>query len=188
MNKRKEADRIVLKHVMWSIGGGLVPVPWLDVVAVTAVQLDMLKGLASIYEVDYSAARGKAFASALTGSSLARVGASAVKRVPVVGTVVGGVSMSILSGASTYALGKMAEEAFESGDGLSEEAAESAKSTYQDWLERGKQFASDLVSTARGRGSDVFQSLEKLKDLQEKGVITEEEFQAQKEKLLDRIE
>ena len=97
MTKRDESEQIIMKHVLWSMGGGLIPIPLFDVAAVTAVQLDMLKSLASLYGVDYSKENGKAFAGALTGSTFARLGASAMKVIPGIGWVVGGFSMSVMS-------------------------------------------------------------------------------------------
>ena len=186
VEQKKEADGIIRTHVLWSMGGGFVPIPLLDVAAVTAVQLDMLKRLATLYEVDYSATKGKAFASALTGSSFARIAATAIKRIPGAGSVIGGISMSVLSGASTYAVGKVAVQVMGSGGDLSEEIAESAGSSYQDWLERGKRYVKGLARTSQG-AADIFQSLEKLKELQEKGVLTQEEFESKKQELLARV-
>ena len=186
MTKSDEAEGIVTKHVFWSLGGGLLPIPLLDIAAVTAIQLDMLKALASLYEVDYSKEKGKAFAGALTGSTFARVGASAIKRIPGIGWVAGGLSMSVMSGASTYAVGKIATHVLEAGGDLSANEAESAKFSYQSWFEKGKRFVSDLVP-ARAGGADVFQALKKLKELQEKDVITDEEFLTKKQELLGQI-
>ena len=186
MSTRDEANKIINKHVMWSMGGGLVPVPWIDVAAVTAIELDMLKALANLYEEDYSESKGKAFAASLTGSTVARVGASAMKRLPGIGTVIGGVSMSVLSGASTYAIGKVAVGKMELGDELAQDAEDSAQSSYRDWLERGKQYVTDLVGNRKAE-PDIFHSLEKLGDLHKQGVITPEEFQIKKDELLARI-
>ena len=80
--------------------------------------------------------------SALTASTVARIGASLVKTVPVVGTVLGGVSMS---GASTYAVGQVAISHFSATGGLKDVNLEWAKRAYGDALERGKKLASDLA-------------------------------------------
>ena len=186
MSTREKANKIINKHVLWSMEGGLVPVPWIDVAAVTAIQLDMLKALADLYEMDYSESKGKAFAASLTGSSVARVGASAIKRLPGIGTVIGGVSMSILSGASTYAIGKVGAQKMESGNELTQTAEDSDKSSYRDWLERGKQYVTDLVGGSKVE-PDLFLFPEQLGDLHDKNVITQEEFQAKKDELLARI-
>src|SRR5262245_34447088 len=110
MSKQLEADQIIKRHVIWAMGAGLIPMPVVDFTAVTAVQTDMLSQLARLYDVEYSNSSGKMFVAALTGSTFARIGASAFKALPGIGTILGGSSMSIMSGASTYAVGKVAAQ------------------------------------------------------------------------------
>ena len=184
--KAKKADEIIRSHVLWALGAGLMPVPLFDIAAVTAVQMDMLKQLAELYEADFSKSTGKTFVSALAGSTTARIGASLIKAVPGVGTVVGGISMSAMSGASTCAVGQVAVSHFQSADGLGNVNLEWAKAAYSEAFERGKEFVSDLKPDDSA-SRDVYEALEKLAALKEKGVITEEEFEKQKQSLLDRI-
>ena len=125
-----------------------MPFPLLDIAGVTAIQLDMLKQLAALYEVEHQASNGKKFVSALTGSTFARIGASMVKSIPGVGTAVGVISMPVLSGASTYAVGKVAMDIFEAGGELSVPNLDSAIEAYKETFERGKRTVSNL---ARGR-------------------------------------
>ena len=186
MSKHLEADQIIKKHVIWALGAGLIPVPVIDFTAVTAVQIDMLSQLARLYDVEYSASAGKTFVAALTGTTFAAIGASLIKFVPGIGTVLGGVSMSIMSGASTYAVGKVTAMHFESGGNLFDIDMKAAKKAYSEAYEEGKEVASELEKN-KDRAQDVYESLEKLGKLKEQGVLTEEEFQAQKEKLLERI-
>lgn len=186
MDQREEASEIIRKHVLWALGAGLLPLPLLDIAAVTAVQLDMLKQLADLYEADYSNARGKAFVSALTGSTLAALGASLIKAIPGIGSVIGVLSMPVLSGASTYAVGEVAVDIFRTGTDLPDADLDSVKAAYDELLEKGKAFATRLRGEAAS-SRDVFQALERLGELKEKGVISEEEFEAQKQKLLDRL-
>ena len=108
MSTQPSADNIITRHVLWSLGGGLILVPLFDIAAVTAIQMDMLKQLAELYDADYSNSSGKAFVSALAGSTVARLGASMINAVPGIGTAIGGVTMSVMSGASTYAIGQVA--------------------------------------------------------------------------------
>ena len=186
MSKKEEANKIVSQHVLWSMGAGLMPIPLLDIVAVTSMQMDMLKQLAALYDVDHEASGGKRFASALTGGTFARIGASAVKSIPGVGTAVGMVSMPILSGASTYAVGKVAIGIFESGGDLLTADLEPAKGAYHEAFERGKRYVYNL-GRKRPDVQGVLQSLEKLGELRERDFITEEEFETQKQKLLARL-
>ncbi|RQH16679.1 hypothetical protein D5R40_33865, partial [Okeania hirsuta] len=64
----------------------------LDLAAVTAIQLDMLKQLANLHELDYSETSGKALVGALTGNMMIRIGSSLFKAIPGIGTVLGGIS------------------------------------------------------------------------------------------------
>lgn len=186
MDKKKQADGIVTGHVLWSMGGGLIPLPILDVAAVTFVQLDMLEQLARLYGVDYSVSVGRSFITALAGTTVAKLGASAIKAIPGIGTVIGTVSMSILSGATTYALGQVAISQMSSGGTLLNLDLEWAKQAYKEAFEQGKSVASKLEKD-KATSKNVIETLEKLGELKERGVITEEEFEAQKEKLLERL-
>ena len=144
MHQKEKALKIIKRHVIWAMGGGFIPISLLDIASMTAIQIDMLKQLAKLYGVEYSTAKGKTFVSALTGRSLASIGATAIKALPGVGTLLGGVSMSVMSGASTYAVGKVATELLETGDDLFNVDLASAKKRYEDSLAEGKTIVSDI--------------------------------------------
>lgn len=177
------SDRIIQEHVLWSIGAGLVPLPILDIVAVSAIQLDMLKQLALLHEVRFSESEGKAWVSALAGNMIARIGANALKLIPGIGSIIGGISMSILAGASTYAIGQVAARHFASGGSFGNLDMSAAKRAYEEELERGKQVAQNLSS----QNKDAFEKLERLAKLKEKGVISAEDFEQQKKRILNSI-
>ena len=184
--RSQRADRIIHSHTLWSMGAGMIPVPMFDVLAVSAIQVDMLKQLAEAYEADFTENLGKTFVTALTGGTFARVGASLIKAVPGVGTLVGGASMSVLSGASTYAVGQVAKRHYETGGNLVDIDLDSARKGYDDALERGKRVVGDLKNR-EAESKDVYASLERLSDLKQKGIITEEEFEAKKREMLERL-
>ena len=185
-NKKQQADSIISSHVLWSMGGGLIPLPLVDVATVTFVQLDMLEQLARLYEVEYSVSIGRSFVTALAGTSVAKLAASAVKLIPGVGTVIGTVSMSILSGATTYALGQVAISQMAAGGNFMDIDMEWARQAYKEAFEKGKEVASKLEKEPESVET-ITDTLEKLGELKEKGVITEAEFETQKEKLLARL-
>jgi uncharacterized protein (DUF697 family) len=184
---REEADRIIREHIVWSVGAGLVPVPLLDIAAVSAIQLDMLKQLATHYKVKYTESEGKVFLSAMTGSILAKLAANAIKFIPGIGSAIGGISMAVLSGASTYALGQVACNHFEGGGMIGGLDIDKAKKAFEEHLERGKQVATELKDRREGESRDVFEKLEKSKELRDKGVISDDDFEAIKRKLLDEV-
>jgi uncharacterized protein (DUF697 family) len=186
---QKEIEKIIKQHVAWSVGAGLVPIPVLDILAVTAIQLDMLKQLCRVYGINYFESSGKAMLSTVTGSTLARVGASMIKAVPGVGTILGTVSMPVLSGASTYAIAHAATWHFESGGDLLNIDFSKIKDVYKEHFKKGKEVALQLHKKQKSSSSyeETVQKLEKLLQLKEKGVITEEEFETQKQKLLESL-
>ncbi len=185
-DRKSKAQSIIRSHVLWSMGGGLIPIPLVDFAAVTAIQLEMLQQLAELYEVNYSKSNGKAFVSALTGTTVARLGASFLKAIPGIGTVLGGASMSLTSGASTYAVGQVAIEHFAKSGNLSNFIEDQLKKAYEDAFNQGKSYVCDLDNN-REQTADVYQTLEKLGKLKEQGILTEDEFQAKKRQLLDRL-
>jgi uncharacterized protein (DUF697 family) len=187
--RKARAERVIKKHVLWSTGAGLIPIPVADLAAVTAVQVSMLEELAVIYGVQYSESVLKSFVTALTGGMAARLGASALKAIPGLGSVIGGVSMSVMSGASTYAIGQVARRKFDDSEDLARVDLGKAKQDYKEAYEQGKEFVSSLEKDdkdgGKGGEQDTVSKLERLAQLRDKGVLTEAEFQDQKKKLLD---
>ncbi|MGC9525463.1 MAG: DUF697 domain-containing protein [Limnospira sp.] len=187
MNRRTEADGIIRTHVLWAMGGGLIPIPLVDFAAVTAIQLEMIQQLAQLYGVNYTQSTGKAFVSALTGTTLARLGASFIKAIPGIGSLIGGASMALTSGASTYAVGQVAISHFSSGGSLTNFVEDQVKSAYDSAFERGKGYVSDLENEKGDEAANIYQNLEKLGQLRDQGILSEEEFQTKKQELLSRL-
>jgi uncharacterized protein (DUF697 family) len=180
VSNKDKAERIVNKHVLWAVGAGLVPLPVLDIVAVSAIQIDMLRQIASEYGVSFSATASKAWVSTLAGNVVTRIGANALKLIPGIGSLLGGVSTSILSGASTYAIGQVALRHFESGGTFADLDMDAARRVYEQEIKRGQQVAEDQSREKR----DGLDKLERLGRLREKGVISDEEFEEQKKRVL----
>jgi uncharacterized protein (DUF697 family) len=186
MSQSQQADAIIRSHVLWAMGGGLIPIPLVDFAAVTAIQLELLKQLAELYGVDYSRSSGKTFVSALTGTTIASLGASLIKAIPGFGSILGGATMSLTSGASTYAVGQVAINHFLNNGTLENFVSDNIKKAYDSAFENGKSYASNL-NEKQDEAADIFQSLEKLGKLKDQGILTEEEFQSKKKQLLDKL-
>lgn len=185
MTTPESVDTVIRQHVYWSVGAGLVPVPIADFVAVTAVQLDLIRQLCTLYKVSYQEGQGKLWVGALTGGAVARIGASAIKAIPGIGTLLGGVSMSIASGASTWAVGQVVKRHLESGGTMTDLDVEKARATYASEYEKGKDVAK--AASERKEAGDVFEKLKKLGELRDAGVITPQEFEAKKAELLKAV-
>ena len=191
-DKAKHADTIIRNHIAWSMGASfLVPIPVADIFAVGALQLDMIRQLCRAFGVPFSETQGKAIVSALTSSTLARAGArSLIKLVPGLGTLIGGLTVSIFNGASTYALGEVFKRHFETGGTILDFDVEGLKNMYKEKFEKGKEVAKDMKHEIpeEEESENVPDLVDKLKDLaelKEKGVLTEEEFNEMKKKLFN---
>lgn len=113
------ADRIVRENMLWATGGGLIPVPMLDVVAITAVELKMLKELSSLYEVPFREDQVKSILTSLLAGvaapALGAITASLLKAVPILGVLSGSIAVPGAAAALTYAVGKVFVQHFASG-------------------------------------------------------------------------
>lgn len=155
-SNEERADRIVERAVGWSLGAGLIPIPVADMVAVTAIQVDMVHELTKIYDVDFRRKNLETWLNTLAGSALPKLGSQAIKMIPGIGAVVGGVSMAILSGASTYATGQVFIAHFEKGGTLEDFDVEAVKDFYKREFEKGKQFAREMQEEVRKRGKAAY--------------------------------
>ena len=195
--RESHADTIIKNHIVWSMGAGLIPVPIVDFFAVSGIQLDMIRQLCKLYDQDFKESEGKAIITSLTGSGIARMGAKAmVKFIPGIGSVIGGVTMAVLSGASSYALGEVFKKHFETGGTFLDFDPKRLKKLYDEKFEKGKKVAEQIKrendrkreAAEQATGSKMSgRMVDKLKELAEprrEGLITEEEYSAMKKKLI----
>lgn len=147
--KEMQARKTVKNYMWWSMGAGLIPVPFVDLVAVSGVQLKMLADISKIYGVAFQENRGKALVASLLGyvvpstMSFGSVG-SLLKAIPLVGTLVGTPSMVGFCGALTYALGKVFIQHFESGGTFLTFDPAKVKEHFQSEFVEGSKLATDL--------------------------------------------
>lgn len=118
----RAAEKSTRNYAMGALAVGALPVPLLDLVAVTSIQLKLVDTLAQIYRVPFSAHVVKASIGSLIGSAAASAVAvplsSLVKFVPVVGLANGIVSTAAVASASTYGIGRVFTQHFASGGTL----------------------------------------------------------------------
>lgn len=117
-----QAQKIVRKHMLTGMTLSAVPIPILDVAALTGIQLHLLDKLSQHYAVSFDKKLAKAKLIALLGSTLPTTSimglSSLTKLVPGIGTLAGGASLSALSGAVIYATGSVFIRHFEAGGTL----------------------------------------------------------------------
>lgn len=148
-SRQERAQHQIRKNTYWALGIGLVPFPLVDLAALTAVQVKMLRDIADIYGVSFSENKAKvAAASLITGlGSLtigALVGRSLFKLVPVIGQAVSIVGVPLLAGALTTAVGNVFVSHFESGGTLADFDAAKAKEHFRKEFDTAKQSVKEL--------------------------------------------
>jgi len=150
LNEREQkAFKTVKNYMWWSMGAGLIPVPWVDLVAVSSVQLKMLAEVSKVYGVPFQENSGKAAISSLVGFVLPHAMAfggigSLLKAIPVVGVLAGAPAMGLFSGAYTWALGNVFIQHFESGGTFLNFNPEQVKEYFQKQFEEGQKVASTM--------------------------------------------
>jgi uncharacterized protein (DUF697 family) len=124
-----EAARVISSAVKWSAAAAIVPVPYIDLLALGAVQVKMVRDLAQIYGLEAEGETLKGVISALLGTlapaaiSGGLLG-SALKVIPVGGTIVGSVGLAAFGSAATYAIGKIFVAHFDQGGTVKSFSAE----------------------------------------------------------------
>ncbi len=140
-SKTNDSNKIVKKYMIGVAAAGLIPVPVIDSVAITGIQLKMLHSLANLYEIQFMENLGKSLIASLIGSGVAIVGASrlsrALKVVPGV-QILAGLSTSAISVAATYAIGKVFIQHFESGGTFLNFKPDQVKAYFAEQFQEGK--------------------------------------------------
>jgi uncharacterized protein (DUF697 family) len=113
------ALQLVDRLSLWSGAAGLIPLPLVDVAAVGGVQFYMLRRLSEIYGVPFSDNRGKSMLASVAGAVIpASASTSVIKSLPGIGTVIGALTMPVVSAGATWVIGKLFIQHFASGGTL----------------------------------------------------------------------
>lgn len=147
--KEQIAVKTIKRYMWWSAGAALVPVPIADIVAVSGVQLKMLADLSKIYGIPFEKSRVQAIVGSLGGYILPHtlsVGlfGSALKTIPVVGTLVGVPSFALFAAAYAWALGRVFIQHFESGGTFLDFDPEAVRQYFRTQFEEGRKMASPM--------------------------------------------
>ena len=140
-NYSSEANTLIKEHTLYSLGSGMIPIIGLDVMANTAIQVELTRKLCRLYHLKFEEAQLRALLNALVGSTAARVYAmgtkSLLKLIPGVGTMVGGVVVGLYAAASTYASGEVFKMHIEKGGTLNDFDAKAMQKYYKIKIEEG---------------------------------------------------
>jgi uncharacterized protein (DUF697 family) len=134
----------VKRYMVIAMGSGLIPIPIVDMAALTGVQLQLLSQLAKHYRVEFSGELGRSLIASLLGGTTSVVASTTVfhflaRFIPVSGWLVGAMSTALFGGASTYAVGKIFIQHFESGGTFLTFDPDKVRQHYAQELEKGRE-------------------------------------------------
>ena len=137
------ANDVIMKAVKWSAAAAVVPLPYVDLVALGAVQLNMVRDLAKLYGVEakdetikgtIAALLGTLGSTAISGSILG----SSIKLIPGGGTLIGSAGLAATGSAATYAIGKVFVSHFENGGTVDDMDAEAKSGEMKEAVDDAK--------------------------------------------------
>ncbi len=150
LSPKDSANKTIQNHVLSAMGVGLIPIPVIDLLGISGVQINLVRKLANIYEVPFNRDRVKNILTPLVGGAIPVLSASTMlslfKAIPVIGQITGALTISISSGAVTYAVGKVFLQHFASGGTFLSFDPDKVREYYEAMVEEGRTVAADLKS------------------------------------------
>ncbi len=149
INKLKSANHIVNNYTAASMGTGFIPIPFADQLFLMGIQRKMLYELTELYQLPFSKKIGQSIVNTLLKSLLSSnmikgVLGNMIKFIPGIGTAIGGFSISVFNGASTYAIGQVFIQHFESGGTLINFELKKAQAMLKIKFKEGEQKAKEI--------------------------------------------
>ena len=150
----ERARTVVHRNVLWALGMGALPIPIFDILALTGVQLKMIRELSALYDVTFS----ESLVRKLLGSLLAGFGAASVgtalalslfKLFPPVSAALSVLSMPATAGAVTHATGRIFTMHFESGGTFFDLDPNTLRAHFKAEVERSRAAVARLQAEAR---------------------------------------
>ncbi len=145
----EDVEGIILCHVCLAVSAGIVPLPVVDIAAVTGIQANMIREIAALYDEPFMKETAVTLLTSIAGKTLLRTAgpqliSSLAKAIPIIGQTAGMLSMPVLAGASTYAIGKTFQEHFASGGTFASFDANAMHGYYEEKLQGGQHVAARI--------------------------------------------
>ncbi|HIG26769.1 MAG TPA: DUF697 domain-containing protein [Verrucomicrobiales bacterium] len=141
------ADNTIKYYCFWSFSTALIPVPLVDLAAMSAIQAKMISELSELYEVPFSQGLAKKAIATLVASASSSSFASLIKLVPGIGYFGLAIPLATLNVSYTYAVGKIFAQHFQSGADLASFDPNAQKANFKEKLEEGKEYARKAKQT-----------------------------------------
>lgn len=144
---RAQADAVIKQNVIQSMALGLIPVPMLDIVALTHAQFKMADQLRELYNIPHTNIGRSVLRSFIIGvlpvATVTGVG-SLFKMAPGIGSFIGSASVSVSSGGLTYTIGKIIQQHLEQGGTFADLNIIEAKKRFKQDFSQNKKIVHEL--------------------------------------------
>lgn len=145
----EEAKKLVNRYMWYSGGIGLIPVPMVDFVGVTALQIKLVNDLAVMYNLPFNKEIARAIIATLlagaTTGTLASGTAQFLRSVPVIGGILGFTTIGAYAMGTTYAIGHVFIQHFEAGGTLLTFKPEAMKAYFDELYSSGREVANSMM-------------------------------------------
>ena len=164
----EQVEAILRNHIYGAMGVGLVPIPIVDFVGFSAIQLDLIRALSKEYNVPFKATEAKEIICALIGGGAGVAGstllASLVKFIPLIGTTTGALSATIIGGAVTYATGRLIIRHYDKGGSLDNFNTDGATEAFDEVVAEGKVIAAKIAAETKSKAKAVKKATEQYRN------------------------
>lgn len=150
LSRYDRAQKIVQKNMYWAMGFGVIPIPFVDLLAIGGFQAKAIKELSDLYEIPFN----KYLFTNVMASLISGLGApicggilafSFVHVIPILGPLSTVALTPLMAGAFTYALGRIFILHFESGGTFLTLNPAAVRDHFKQEFEKGKCLAGDLL-------------------------------------------
>lgn len=148
----QQAQQVVSGYTKGAVAVGLLPVPIADTLLISGMQLKMLQQIAHLYDQKLADSKRKAvfgsILAAIVPLTLRNQLVSWLKVVPVAGSLVGLLGLSTFAGASTWAIGQVFIQHYESGGTLLDFDPDKMKTYYLDQFKLGQKMVKSQTTNS----------------------------------------
>lgn len=146
----EKVEKALRDSVYASMGIGILPLPLVNVAAVTANNLNLVRKLAGLYGVEFKESIAKKIIIAVTGAGAGVLATPLVEMavigIPLVGLPLAVGTMPMLNGMTTYALGRMFVTHFERGGSFIGANADTMKEDFTEAYKNSRQWLGNTIS------------------------------------------
>jgi uncharacterized protein (DUF697 family) len=156
--RRDMALRIIRRNSAYGAIAGLIPLPVIDMAAITTVQIKMIADMSAVYEVPFARNSVKSAVTALIGSSLPfavamQGGFSLARGIPVVGQIAAVAVVPALAAAITWAVGRVFLAHFEAGGTLLDFDPDKWRGRFKEEFEKARGREKTTAEASSGEGA-----------------------------------